>query len=159
MKEKLSTPTSWVVELEYDQSLWFDNPLATSRPWSPGNRPRHRDVKCVRHVDVKRVRHVREIEATCTGQGDSWGARNCGQRSHANCKRAGLSVSSRAGISDVSNQFAGMRDADNTQSTPHGCTEIIILDVKVDRSQTLMAGIATNAKNDSQPRICLARPG
>lgn len=47
-------------------------------------------------------------------QGEVWGARNCGQQPHAVCEWAGLSVSSRAGNSDVSKQCAAMRgDADN----------------------------------------------
>lgn len=73
------------------------------------------------------------------------------------CKRPGLSVSSRAGNSDVSKKFAALRDADNTESTPHGCTEIIILYVKAECSQMLVAGIATNAEIDSQRHIFLAR--
>lgn len=50
-----------------------------------------------------------------------------------------------------------MRDADNTKSAPHGCTEIIILYVKAECSQMLVAGIATNAEIDSQRHISLAR--
>lgn len=96
-------------------------------------------------------------KASCTGQGVAWGARNCGQPSR--CLREGWLKRQQQGweFTDVSKQLDAMRDADNTKSTPHGCTEIIILYVKAECSQTLVAGIATNAEIDSQPQMFLAR--
>lgn len=79
----------------------------------------------------------------------SLGALETAGNFNAVCERAGLSVSNRAGNSDVSKQLDAERDAGNTKSTPRGCTEIIILYVKAECSQMLVAGIATNAEIDS----------
>lgn len=148
-EERLSTPTSWAVNPEYDQSLWFDNLVVASRPWSPGGKAAaSRRQMCT--TCLANQRRAARAKA-------SLGALETAGNTHAVCKRAGLSVSSRAGNSDVSKQFAAMRDADNTKSTPRGCTEIIILYVKAECSQMLVAGIATNAEIDFQRHIFLAR--
>lgn len=148
-EERLSTPTSWTVNPEYDQSLWFDNLVVASWPWSLGGKAAaSRRQMCT--TCLANQRRAARAKA-------SLGALETAGKTHAVCERAGLSVSSRAGNSDVSKQFAAMRDADNTEGTPHRCTEIIILYVKAECSQMLVAGIATNAEIDSQRHIFVAR--
>lgn len=107
-EERLSTPTSLAVNPEYDQSPWFDNLVAASRPWSPGGKAAaSRRQMCTTRLANQR----RAARATA-----SLGALESAGKTHAVCERAGLSVSSsRAGNSDVSKQFAAMRDADNTE--------------------------------------------
>lgn len=72
-EEMLSTPTSWAVNPEYDLSLWFDNLVDASQPVTRG---KGRGVATLDVYDMSG-----KSEASCTGQGVAWGARNCGQHS------------------------------------------------------------------------------